>query len=230
MTTRPVRRAELFHFDLGAGLEGAAAGGVGVADAVQAYDPPARGQVRAGNEPHDVLERGLRVRDQVPGGGDDFHQVVRGHVRGHADGDAGGAVDQQVGERRRQDVRLGQLVVVVGDEIHHVFVEVVGEGEGGGREAGLGVPRGCRAVVERAEVAVPVDQRAASGEVLRHAHHGVVDRGVAVRVQLAHDLAHHAGALHVAAVRAQAHLAHHVQDAPLLPVSSPSRASGRARE
>ena len=155
------------------------------------------------------------LRDQVPGRGDDLHQVVRGHVGGHADGDAGGAVDQQVGERCREHVRLGELVVVVGDEVHHVLVEVVRQGQRGRRQPRLGVPRSCRAVVERAEVAVPVDQRQPQREVLRHAHHGVVDRGVAVRVQLAHDLAHHAGALDVAAVRAQAHLAHHVQDAPL---------------
>ena len=206
---------ELLDLHLGAGLERAAAGGVGVADAVQAHDPAARGQVRAGDEPHEVLERGVRVRDQVPGRGDDLHQVVRGHVGGHADGDAGGAVDQQVGERGRQHVRLGQLVVVVGDEVHDVLVEVVRQRQGRRRQAGLGVPRGCRAVVERAEVAVAVDQRQPQREVLRHAHHGVVDRGIAVRVQLAHDLAHHAGALDVAAVRAQAHLAHHVQDAPL---------------
>ena len=61
---------ELLDLHLGAGLEGAAAGGVGVADAVQADDPAAGGQVRAGDELHEVLERGVRVRDQVPGGGD----------------------------------------------------------------------------------------------------------------------------------------------------------------
>ena len=52
---------QLLHLHLGAGLEGAAAGGVGVADAVQAHDPAAGGQVRAGDEPHEVLERGVRV-------------------------------------------------------------------------------------------------------------------------------------------------------------------------
>ena len=79
----------------------------------------------------------------------------------------------------------------------------------------LGVPhRGRRVVVaQRAEVAVAVDQRQAHRERLRHAHQGVVDRRVAVRVQLAHDLADDAGALHVAAVGAQAHLVHLVDDA-----------------
>ena len=216
MTTRPVRRAESCSTStLARVLNEPRPGGVGVADAVQAHDPAAGGQVRAGDELHDVLKRGVRVLDQVPGRGDDFHQVVRGHVGGHADGDAGGAVDQQVRERGRQHVRLGQLVVVVGDEVDDVLVEVVRQGQRRGREARLGVPRGGGAVVERAEVAVTVDERQPQREVLRHAHHRVVDRRVAVRVQLAHDLAHHAGALDVAAVRAETHLAHHVQDAPL---------------
>ena len=151
----------------------------------------------------------------MPRGGDDLHEVVRGHVGGHADGDARGSVDQQVGERGRQHVRLRELVVVVGDEVHHVFVEMVRQRERCRREAGLRVARRRRAVVERSEVAVPVDQRKPQREVLGHADHGIVDGGVTVRVELAHDLAHHAGALDVAAVRPQAHLAHHVQDAPL---------------
>ncbi len=52
-------------------------------------------------------------------------------------------------------------------------------------------------------------------EGLGHAHEGVVDRRVTVRVELAHDLADDTGALHVAAVGAQAHLVHLVHDAPV---------------
>ena len=84
-----------------------------------------------------------------------------------------------------------------------------------GGEPGLGVARGGRTVVQGAEVAVPVDERQAHGERLGHAHEGVVDRGVAVRVVLAHDVADDAGGLHVAAVGAQPHLAHRVEDAAL---------------
>ena len=151
------------------------------------------------------------------------------HVGGHAHGNAGGAVDQQVGERRRQDIRLGELVVVVRNEVHHVLVEVVRQRERGRREAGLRVARRRRTVVERSEVAVAIDQRKPQREVLGHADHGVVDGGVAVRVELAHDLAHHAGALDVAAVRPQAHVTHHVQDAPLHRLEAVAGV-GRARE
>src|SRR5699024_5849673 len=44
---------------------------------------------------------------------------------------------------------------------------------------------------------------------------GVVDRRVAVRVELAHHLADHALALDMALLGPQPHLGHHVEDAPL---------------
>lgn len=148
-------------------------------------------------------------------GGNDLAEVVRGHVGGHAHRDAAGTVDQKVRVGGRQHRRLQHLVVIVGDKVHHVFIQVSRQLQGGRRKARLGVAGGGRAVVERTKVPVPVNERQAQRPVLGHAHHGVVDGGVAVRVQLAHDLAHHAGTLDVSLVRAQPHLAHHVQDAPL---------------
>jgi len=151
----------------------------------------------------------------MPGRADHFDQVVRGHVGGHAHGDAAGTVHQQVRVSRRQHVGLGQLVVVVGDEIDNVFVEVLGHGQRGGGQAGLGVPRCGWPVVEGAEVSMSVNQRNPQRKRLRHAHERVVDGRVPVRVQLAHHLADDPGALHMAAVWPQPHFAHLVQDAPL---------------
>ena len=48
---------------------------------------------------------------------------------------------------------------------------------------------------------------------LRHADQGVVNRGVAVRVQLTHDVADHAGGFLGGPVMVQAHLLHHIKDA-----------------
>src|SRR5690606_9125677 len=137
------------------------------------------------------------------------------HVRRHAHGDARGAVDEQVGERRGQDGRLREGAVVVGDEVDDVLIEARDHAHRGLRQAGLRVAGRGRAIGQAAEVAVPVDQRQAQVEALCQADEGVVDRGVAGRVQLAHDVAHDAGGLHVAAVGTQPHLAHLVDDAPL---------------
>jgi hypothetical protein len=151
----------------------------------------------------------------VTGRRNDLHEVVRGHVGGHADRDALGAVDEQVGQGGRQHVRLHVGAVVVRHEVDDVLVEVRDHREGGPRLADLGVPLGGRPVVERPEVAVPVDEREPHGEVLREADHGVVDGRVAVGVELSHDVADDAGGLHVRLVRTQAHLVHLEQDAAL---------------
>ena len=195
--------------------EGAAAGLVGVADAVEADDLAAGRQVRAGDEPHQRVEVGGRVGDQVPQRLHDLDEVVRRHVRRHADRDAGGAVDQQVRDRGRQHRRLELAGVVVGPEVDGVLVDRGRHRHRGRRHPALGVAHRGRAGVGRAEVAVPVDHRQPQRPRLHHADQRVVDRAVAVRVQPAHHLADHAGRLHVPAVGAQPHLAHRVEDPAL---------------
>jgi hypothetical protein len=126
-------------------------------------------------------------------------------------------------------VGLGELVVVVGHEVDDVLVEPLAHRDGGGAHARFGVARGGGAVVEGAEVAVPVDERHAHREVLREAHERVVDRRVAVRVQAPHDVADDARALDVPAVGAQAHLRHLEQDAALHGLEPVTRVGERPR-
>jgi hypothetical protein len=57
----------------------------------------------------------------------------------------------------------------------------------------ISVYRGGVVSVDRSEVALAVHQHVAHREVLRHAHDGVVDRLVAVRVVLADHVADDAG-------------------------------------
>jgi hypothetical protein len=149
----------------------------------------------------------------VRGGVDHLAEVVRRDVRRHADRDAAGAVDEEVGEPARQHERLLLVPVVVRDEVDGLFVDVAEHLHRERAEARLGVPRGARGVaVDRAEVAVRVDQGVAEREVLSHADHRVVDRGVAVRVVLAHHAADDVGRLPVGPVGPQALLVHRPQD------------------
>ena len=68
-----------------------------------------------------------------------------------------------------------------------------------------------------------------SDERLGEAHQRVVDRRVAVRVQLAHHLADDAGALDVAAIGPQPHVGHLVQDAALHGLEAVARVGQGAR-
>ena len=195
--------------------ERALAGVVRVADAVQADDLAAGGQIGTGNEPHQLLDLGVGVLDQVPERLHHLDQVVRRAVGGHPDGDAAGPVDQQVRKGGRQHHRLGVLAVVVRLEVDGVLVQPVGHRRRGRGHPALGVAHGRRPVVQRAEVSVPVDQGQPHAPGLGGADQGVIDRGVAVRVVDAHHLTDHPGALDVRVVGADAHLVHPVEDAAL---------------
>ena len=194
--------------------DAAASGPVALADALQAVDDPGRREVRGRHELHQLVDGDLRVGEHREAARDRLGQVVRRDVGRHADGDSRRAVDQQVGQARRQDGRLLLLAVVIRCKVDRLAVDV---GQHLGRDllqAALGVAHRRRVVpVDRPEVALPVDQRVAQREVLRHPDQRVVDGEVAVRVVLAHDVADHARALHIRAVPGDVGLVHRVQDA-----------------
>ncbi len=186
------------------------------ANAGAADDDAAGGKIRARHDAHQLVERRVRIGDQRQRRIDDLAGIVRRDVGRHADGDAVAAVDQQVGKPRRKDLRFLLGLVVVGLEIDGVLVDVVQQQRGRARQPHLGVAhRRRRIAVDRAEIALPVDQRHPHRERLRHAHHGVVDRRVAVRVVLAHHVADHAGRLAVRPVGGVAGVLHAEQDAPV---------------
>ncbi len=194
----PPAALHLLHLGARAHRQAAAPGLVPGDDLLRPVDDPGGGKVRPRNVLHQPGEGERRIVDQGHAGVDHFAQVVRRDVGRHAHGDAGRAVDQQVRDPGRQDGGLTLLAVVVLHEIDRFLVDV---GEHLRRQVGepafgVAVGRG-RIAVDRAEIALPVDEQVAHGKVLRHAHHRVVGRGVAVRVILAEHLADHARALHV---------------------------------
>ena len=192
----------------------ATTGLVGLADPGDTEDHAAGGKVRALHVLHQAGDGDVGIVDVGDRRVDRFAQVVRRDVGGHAHGDAGCAVDQEVRKARRQDERLLLAPVVVRLEVDRVGVEVAQHLARQGRQPRFGVPhRGSRIVVDRAEVALAVDQRVAHGEVLRQPHERVVDRRVAVRVVVAHHVADDAGALGVRPVGLQAVLVHREQHA-----------------
>ena len=163
-----------------------------------------------------TLDVDLGVVDDRHDGVDDLAEVVRSDVRRHSDGDAGGAVDEQVREPRRENRGLAARLVVVGLEVDRVRVDVAQQLGRNAREARLGVAHRRRGiVVDVPEVALPLDERVAHRERLRQADERVVDRGVAVRVVGAHDVADDARGLLERPVRLHAGLVHPVEDAPV---------------
>ena len=213
--TRISRRPVLALLDAGRRphLHRAATGAVGVDDAGTAEDARPGREVGTLDELHEVVGCRLGVVDQVEDRVDDLAEVVRRDVRRHADGDALAAVDEQVREPRRQHDGLFGGAVVVRDHVDGFLVDVGQQLHGQRVQTTFGVARGGRAEVGAAVVAVEVDQRVAQRERLGHAHQGVVDRAVAVRVEAGHRVAGDTGALDVAAVGPET-LFLHVPDDP----------------
>ena len=198
------------------GVDGLVLAGDGVAARLEAEHRAAGREVGTEDVLAEIVRGQLRVVDQVPGGIADLAQVVGRDVGRHADGDPRRAVDEQVRQLGRQDRRLLLGAVVVLDEVDGVLVDVGQHLRRDPGQAGLGVAHRRRAVaVDRAEVALAVDQRIAHREVLGQADQGVVDGRVAVRVVLAHHVADDGRALAIRRGGRQAHLAHGVEDAAM---------------
>src|SRR5579862_5227006 len=206
----------MFDGGFGAHGERAAPRLVGRLDAAFAVDERAGGKVGPGNDGKNFIESNTRFVDQQNGGLDDFGQVMRRNLGGHAHRNAVGAVDQEVGNAGGKDRWLLSGLVKIGYEIYRVLLNIGEQFFRQARQAALRVPVGSGGVaIHGAEISLAVDQHIAQVEVLGHAHQGVVDRAVTMRVILLDDLAHHAGALDIALVRRVAFLIHRVKNSPM---------------
>ena len=203
-------------FALGAHHDAAAAGLIRLDDAVYAIAGGGRGEVGAFDIFHQFLDGAVGVLHAPDRGVDGLAEVVRRDVGGHAHGDAHRAVDQEVGEAGGQHGRLAPTVVEVRHKRHDLFFKVGHHLVGDLREARLGITVGGGGVaIDRAEVAVALDQGIAHGKILRHAHHGAVNGRVAVRVITTQHVAHGGGRFAERLVAGQVILIHGVHDAAL---------------
>ena len=176
--------------------EGAATGAVGVDDRGLGVDDDAAGrEVRTRHELGHRFGVGARVGDEVERRVAEFGDVVRRDRGRHADRDALRAVGEQVRNRGRHDDRLLGVAGVVVAPVDRIFLDALHEETGDVGHPRLGVAVGGGVVaVDVAEIALPLDQRVARGEILREAHQGLVDRLVAMRMERPHDVADDLGA------------------------------------
>ena len=142
--------------------------------------------------------------------------IVGWDRRRHPDRDALRAVGQQVGKRSRQHHRLVLRAVIGRSEIDRVFVDTVDQEMRDLGQPRFGVAHGGRVIaIHIAEIALPVDQRIALGKILSEAHQRVVHRLIAVRMELADDVADHARAFLERSAGVEAQQLHGIQQPPV---------------
>ena len=203
----------LFDGGLGPDDDRAPTRRVGLGDSFPPVDHPPGREVRARHDLGQFLQRGVGFLHQADHRVGHLGQVVGGDIGGHSHRDAGRTIYQQIGNPGRQAGGLELALIVVGDKVHRVHFDVGQHLPGNAGQPGFGVAHGRgRISVHRSEVALAVHQRVAHGEVLRHAHLGVIDGVIAMRVKVAHDLPDDLGALAIGLVGRQPHLPHAVQD------------------
>ena len=220
----------LFLLPSSANTERAATGRVGFSDRLLGIDADAAGrEIRA---LHPLQQRlGFRVGllDQMQRGVAEFGGVVRRDRGRHADRNTLRAVGEQVRKAAGQHDRLFRLAVVIGTEFDAVLVDAVEQKPRDVGHARFGVAIGGRIIaVDIAEIALAVDQRVARGEILREAHHGVVDRLVAMRMERAHHVADDFCGFLEAGAGVEPEQAHAVKNAPVHRLQAVARIRQRA--
>ncbi len=122
-------------------------------------------------------------------------------------------------------------VVVVGLEVDGIGIDVAEHFFAKGVETHFGVThRSRRVAVDRAEVAVAVHEGVAERPPLRHSAYSTVNRGVAMRVILTHDLTYAVGAFLVGFVTCVAHLVHAEQHTAVHGLHAVTHVGERARD
>ncbi len=204
--------------DLGAGADDdrAPPAGIGPGKPAPPENDAPGGKVGAGDDLHQGGKRKLGVVDQGERGVDHLARIVGRDVGRHADRDPARPIHEEIGEGGGEDGGFLLALVVIGLEIDRVLVDVGEQRHGDRGEARLGVAhRRRRVAIDRAEIALPVDQRQPHGEALRHADHGVVDRRIAVGVVFPHHVAHDARGFAVRLVGRPARFHHRIEDPPV---------------
>ena len=220
----PLAARQLFNAPAGAHLQAATARGVGVANVLRAADDlAAAGVIGASDKGVQLVIAQRGLFDQRHAGIGHFTQVVAGDFSGQTHGNAAGTIEQRKRQSCRQLLRLLRAAVVIGHKVDCAFVNFIQQQRGDFGKPRFGVTHGgCAVTVAATKVALPIHQRVALREVLRHAHQRVVGRLVTMGVKAAQHITHHTGRFDglgsgvvVGAAKAQAHAVHGVQNAAL---------------
>ena len=226
----PAAAARILLRPAGAQADGAAPGPVGLDERRAVVDDDAAGrEIGARAELDERLDLGVGVGDKIERGVAEFGDVVGRDRRRHADRDALRAIGEQVRRRRGHDDRLFGVAGVVIAPVDALLVDALHDEAREVGEPRLGVAIGGGVIaVDVAEVALPLDQRIARGEILGEAHQRLVNRLVAVGMERPHHVADDLRAFFERGSRVEPQDMHPIEDAPVHRLEAIARVGQRA--
>ena len=169
--------------------------------------------LRRGNE---FLNRRVRMIDDIERRRAKLRHVMWRNIGRHADRNARRTVCKQVRESARQNDRLFVLFIIGRAEIDGVFVDAFQQQRRHFRHTRFGVTHGSRVIaVDIAEVALPVHERITHREILRQTHQRIVDRRIAMRMELTHHITDDTGAFCIGLIGIETQQTHGVHDATM---------------
>ena len=221
----------------GAHPEPAASGGIGLANAVGRLDEDAAGrEIGTPDITRQRIHRSVRMLDQMQRRIGKFGDIVRRDRCRHADRDTLRAIRQQVRDTGGKKAGFLGLTVIGRAEIDRILVDAVEQKLRDLGHARFGVAHGGSIIaVDIAEITLPVDQPVAHREFLRQPDHRVIDRRIAMRVELTHDIADNASRFLETLTRVQPQLTHRKQQTAMhrlqavTDIGKRTRGNGRQR-
>ncbi len=146
------------------------------------------------------------------------------NIGGHTHGNPGRTVGQQMRKGRGHNHGFFQSAVIIGAKIDGIFSQAVHQAFSNRRQPRLGISRCSRIIaVNIAKISLPINQRIAHIEILRQTRHRIINRGIPMRVIVAHHIARDFGRLAKASRRCQPQLAHRIKNAPMHRLQSVAR-------
>ncbi len=164
----------------------------------------------------EFADRAGGLFDQMQERGAELADIMRRDAGRHPDGNARCAIGEQVRKAGGKDDGLAVLAVIGRPEIDGVLVDSVEHRLRHRRQPAFGVThRGRIIAVDIAEIPLPVDQRITLRKVLCETHQRVIDRELAMRMELADHISDYPRAFLVPGGRVEAELVHRVHDAAM---------------
>ena len=162
---------------------------IGLADSGPAANETTGGKIRSGNDLHQLVNSQVRIVNKGDQPVHDLGQVMGRNLGRHAHGNTLGTVDQDIGYLGGQDRWFLQRVVIIGDKINGLLIQVGNDFLIQPGHPGLGIPHGRRGIaIHGTEVSLAVYQGIAKGKILGHADQGIVGGRITVGMILTNNV------------------------------------------